>query len=134
MKRKKNYAKILRSRELRKESTEAEKVLWKYLRNRNFYNKKFRRQYIFLGFIIDFYCPEEKLGIELDGSVHLNQKEYDTRRQNIIEEKGIRLLRFKNSDVLQVIEDVLQTIKSSLSAAKHPFENPSPSKMEKGAS
>ena len=63
----KKLRKILKARELRKELTETEKRLWKYLRDRRFFNKKFRRQHIFRGFILDFYCPEEKLAIELDG-------------------------------------------------------------------
>jgi very-short-patch-repair endonuclease len=67
MKKSKKLPKILRARELRKEQTEAEKILWQYLRDRKFQGKKFRRQHVISGFIADSYCPEEKLVIELDG-------------------------------------------------------------------
>ncbi|MFH1683397.1 MAG: endonuclease domain-containing protein, partial [Candidatus Margulisiibacteriota bacterium] len=120
MKQSKKLSKILFARELRKEQTEAEQVLWQYLRDRNFFNTKFRRQHIHLGCILDFYCPEAKLAIEIDGCVHLKQKEYDIERQNIIEDSGIKVLRFKNKDVLGNIKEVLKTIKKNstlLSAA-----------------
>jgi len=110
----KKLDKILKARELRKELTEAEKVLWKYLRDRRFFNKKFRRQHVFRGFILDFYCPEGKLAIELDGPIHLKQKDYDLLRQNCIEELGIRILRFKNSDLKNNLKNALQTIKQAL--------------------
>ena len=125
MKKSKKLPKILLARELRKEQTETEKILWQYLRDRKFQGKKFRRQHVISGFIADFYCPEEKLVIELDGSVHLTQKEYDNERQKIIEDLGIKVLRFKNKDVQCKIKKVLLTIKNNL--------NPSPSMMEKGA-
>ena len=104
--------KVLRARALRKELTGAEQVLWQHLRNRKFLNKKFRRQHVFCGFILDFYCPEERLGIELDGSVHLKQKDYDALRQKIIEDNEVeteivqrRALRVKEDlDVGSIIE------------------------------
>jgi very-short-patch-repair endonuclease len=126
MKKPKRYPRILKARELRKESTEAEKKLWKYLRDRRFLNNKFRRQHIIDRFIVDFYCPEAKLAIELDGSIHLQQKDYDLLRQNAIENAGIKILRFKNREVLNDIKNVLISIKNHL-------PHPSPLKMEKGA-
>lgn len=114
MKRQGKLAKILRARELRKEATKAEQVLWQYLRDRNFLGKKFRRQHTFHGFILDFYCPKDKLAIELDGSIHIGKKEYDLERQNAIGDFGVKILRFKNSEVLANIKKVLQTIKKNL--------------------
>ena len=107
--------KVLRARELRKESTEAEQFLWQYLRNRKFLNKKFRRQHVFCGFILDFYCSENQLGIELDGSIHLKQKEDDILRQKIIEEQGVKIIRFKNKEVFTNIENVLSIIEKHIS-------------------
>jgi len=121
----KKYAKTLKARELRKESTEAEKKLWKYLRDRRFFKNKFRRQHVLSGFIVDFYCPTEKLAIELDGPVHLKQKDYDSLRQDVIENSDVKVLRFKNRDVLLNIKMVLRSIKNHI-------PRPSPSKMEKG--
>ena len=116
------FVKALRSRELRRDQTEAEKILWKYLRNRHLTGRKFRRQYVFKGFILDFYCAEEKIAIELDGLIHIKQKDYDAARQEIIENNGVRVIRFKNEMVLNDINSVLDSIKTSF---------PSPSKMEK---
>ena len=111
----KKLNKILKARELRKELTRAEAVLWQHLRDRRLFNKKFRRQHVLRGFILDFYCPEEKLVIELDGSIHLTQKEYDKLRQACIEDIEIRFLRFNNNDILKKINKVLKTIEKSLS-------------------
>jgi very-short-patch-repair endonuclease len=118
------YNKIIRARELRKKLTKPEQILWEYLRDRKFFGKKFRRQHIVSGFILDFYCPENKLAIELDGPVHYRQKEYDYLRQNLIQNNGIIFLRFKNRQITDDIKNTLKTIKREL--------NPSPLKMEKG--
>ena len=95
------------------------------MRNRNSFGKKFRRQHSFRGFIFDFYCPERKLAIELDGLVHLKSKDYDRERGRIIESHGVRILRFKNSEIKADIVKVLRSIKKLTL-------NPSPSLMEKG--
>ncbi|MBN3033767.1 MAG: DUF559 domain-containing protein [Candidatus Saganbacteria bacterium] len=117
-------AKVLRSRELRKEQTEAEKHLWKFLRNHHLTGRKFRRQHVFQGFILDFYCAEAKVAIELDGPIHKRQKGYDSERQQIIEANGIKVMRFNNDMVMKNISKALELIKLSL---------PSPSKMGKEA-
>ena len=77
-------------RELRKRLTPAEAFLWKSLQNRKFENRKFRRQHSIGNFIVDFYCPEEKLIIELDGAVHQNPtaREKDEKRDKILQELG----------------------------------------------
>ncbi len=74
------------SRELRKNMTPAEKVLWEVLRNKGCHNLKFRRQQVIEGYIVDFFCASKKLVIEVDGSVHDNdeQKEYDKHRREEI--------------------------------------------------
>jgi len=73
---------------------------------------KFRRQHSIGGFIVDFYCPEKRLAIELDGDVHEEKKQatYDKARQKTIEALGIKVLRFTNEDVIQNVEDVLKAI------------------------
>jgi very-short-patch-repair endonuclease len=58
------------ARQLRQEQTKAEKIVWEQLRNRKFKGLKFRRQHVIEGFILDFYCPDAKLGIEVDGNIH----------------------------------------------------------------
>ncbi|MFH1683877.1 MAG: endonuclease domain-containing protein [Candidatus Margulisiibacteriota bacterium] len=93
-KKKNKPAKVLWARELRQRSTKAEQFLWQYLRDRRLFNKKFRRQHVFEGYVLDFYCPEDRLAIELDGPVHLKQKGYDEVRQDVIEDAGLEVLRF----------------------------------------
>ena len=104
------------ARENRKKLTEAEHILWQYLRNRKLGGLKFRRQHPLGKFIADFYLHEAKLVIELDGDYHHEeeQKEYDSGRTYEIKELGIQVIRFTNNEVLKDIEKVLQTIKSYL--------------------
>jgi very-short-patch-repair endonuclease len=120
----KKLPKILQAREFRKEPTEAERVLWEYLRDRRFFGKKFRRQHILRGFVVDFYCFEDRLAVELDGPIHLKQKDYDNARQNILKDFRIKILRFKNDEVLRDAQLVLRSIKNHLTI-------PSPSPMER---
>jgi methylmalonyl-CoA mutase cobalamin-binding domain/chain len=102
-----------RVRELRKKATEAEQFMWSILRNRAFHDAKFRRQHPMEGYILDFYCHEAKLCVELDGSQHNEdeQVKYDEERTQLLQEKqGVRVIRFWNSDVLNKTQDVLNTL------------------------
>lgn len=96
---------------LRINQTPAEKIVWELLRNRKFMNLKFRRQHPVEGFILDFYCAELKLAIEIDGKIHDKQKEYDEFRQDVIEKKGLRFIRLTNEEVLQNNEIIYYKIK-----------------------
>lgn len=99
---------------LRNKETEAEKKLWECLRDKRFNGVKFRRQHPVKDYVIDFYTQKFKLGIEIDGEYHNDkvQKFYDEDRSQIITEKGIRMIRFTNDEVMNSIEAVLETIKS----------------------
>ena len=99
-------------RELRHESTEAEKLLWAELRNRKLNGLKFRRQHPLDKFIVDFYCNEKKLVVELDGGVHNEKinKEYDEARTAMLAGLNIIVLRFKNEDVINNMKEVLRKI------------------------
>ena len=103
----------IKRKELRKNSTESEKKLWQYLRNRQFEGLKFYRQYGIGNYITDFYSPSIKLVIELDGSQHFTPEglEYDKIRENFMKSLEIKTLRFNNNDVLTNIEGVLEEIK-----------------------
>lgn len=92
--------------------TEAEILLWFYLRNRKLKGLKFRRQHSLGNYVVDFFCPERNLVIELDGSVHNNkkQKEYDNIRQEILTSWGYKIIRFKNREVMFNIKEVLKKI------------------------
>ena len=104
-----------RRRELRKSSTPAEIELWKRLKNKALCGRKFRRQYSIGKFILDFYCPEEKLGIELDGSPHFIEEnlEYDNLRTEIINKFNIKIIRFENYLIMEDINKVFEIIKSN---------------------
>lgn len=103
---------IARSRELRKAQTQAEAVLWEKLRNRRLGGFKFRRQHPYEVFILDFYCIEAKLGIEVDGADHQGEEnqEYDKDRTEILGEEGIKIIRFWNSEVKGDLEGVVEKI------------------------
>jgi very-short-patch-repair endonuclease len=99
------------ARELRQPQTPAEATLWRHLRNRNL-EYKFRRQHTIDFFIIDFYCAEVKLCIEIDGDSHLEkaQHEYDVARTEYLESRGHKIIRFTNDDVRFNIHAAAQTI------------------------
>jgi very-short-patch-repair endonuclease len=108
------YIKKVFARELRKEQTPEEAIVWEQLRNRKFMDLKFRRQHVIEGFVVDFYCHQLRLAIEIDGAVHNKQKDYDALRQMLIESKDIRFIRVTNDEVHQDINILLKRIKENL--------------------
>lgn len=102
------------ARNMRKEQTDAEQLIWSLLRSRSLRGAKFRRQHPIGRFILDFYCVEHKLAVELDGAHHAGQKEYDSSRDEWLEEQGIKVLRFWNNQVLTEPEAVLEEIYNQL--------------------
>ncbi len=104
------------SRNLRKKQTNAEQLLWSKLRSRQLSGYKFRRQHPISHYILDFYCEESNLAIELDGSQHLkpNQRDYDKRRKEDLKKLGITVIRFWDSEVLKNIDGVLEVISANL--------------------
>ncbi len=103
-----------RARDLRKNQTIQEKILWRHLRDRRFRGAKFRRQMPIGRFIVDFASVECKLIIELDGSHHAEQKEYDEIRTAFLEAEGYRVIRFWNNQIMQEINGVLQLIEDAM--------------------
>ena len=103
-----SYLKNIR-RELRQQQTRQEKILWSFLRNRK-QGLKFKRQESIGDYIIDFYCREKKLIIELDGEIHKNQSESDLERTRFLESLGFKVLRFWNNQIETEIEKVLEKI------------------------
>ncbi|MGI9519231.1 MAG: endonuclease domain-containing protein [Pirellulaceae bacterium] len=99
-----------RSRQLRKNLTGPEKNLWAAIRSRKLANLKFRRQFPIDRYIVDFYCHEHRLVVELDGDSHNDVSEYDQLRQSTIEDQGFRVIRFDNDEVLNDLDDVLAMI------------------------
>jgi very-short-patch-repair endonuclease len=102
---------------LRQNQTEAEAKLWSRLRAHRMAGVQFRRQHAIGNYIADFCSPRRKLIIEVDGSQHLNQSEYDSERTRYLEAQGYRVIRFWNNDVMNNIELVLSAILSELDAS-----------------
>ena len=97
-------------RKLRRNQTDAEDRLWQRLRNRQLEGLKFFRQYSFGHFILDFYCPQCRLAIELDGSQHLAQQANDDKRTYYLNENGIEVIRFWDNDVLEHTDGIVESI------------------------
>lgn len=113
-----------RRRDLRKNQTEAEKVIWKSIRNENLFGLKFFRQYSVGAYVLDFYCPAHKLAIELDGGQHSEEENqsYDNVRTEYMKSLGIEVMRFWNSDVILNIEGVLAEIGKKINPPFLPFK------------
>ena len=104
------------SRKLRREQTPWESKIWQYLRNRNYFGAKFKRQVRFGNHIVDFCCAEKKLVVELDGGQHgmtANQRQ-DANKEKYLQSEGLRILRFWNNDIDHNLEGVLDTIRDYL--------------------
>jgi very-short-patch-repair endonuclease len=97
---------VERARQLRREQTHAEQKLWSALRASSLGGYKFRRQHPIGRFIVDFYCSEARLVVEIDGDVHAGQEEYDQARSDWLEEQGYRVIRFRNEDLIRDIDAV----------------------------
>ncbi len=102
------------SSKLRQNQTEAEAKLWQVLRAHQLNDIHFRRQHAIGPYIVDFCSPKHKLIIELDGSQHLEQQEYDAERTVYLEAKGYRVLRFWNNEVIGNLDGVLQKIMDNI--------------------
>ncbi len=109
---------LARARELRRAQSNAEEVIWKLLRNRALDGFKFRRQKPFPPFIVDFFCPEKRLAIEIDGGQHADPDiaAYDQRRTEVLASAGVTLLRYWNNEVLRDPARVLEDIWHHLTA------------------
>ena len=107
---------VERARELRKRTTNAEALLWRSLRSRRFGRLKFRRQHPVGGYVLDFYCDEARLAIELDGGQHAMEKQsaVDEARTEELAKRGIRVLRFWSNDILQNLDGVLMRISEAV--------------------
>jgi very-short-patch-repair endonuclease len=103
-----------KARELRKNLTSHELILWNKLRRRQQNGVYFRRQHPYGIYILDFYSFEAKLVVEVDGMIHLGQKEYDSERTRFLESSGLRVIRFKNEDIELRIDWVIDLINKNL--------------------
>lgn len=113
-----NHAKVEFAREQRVASTRAEKMLWEAVRRKRL-GVRMRRQHPIKDFVLDFYCAEARLAIEIDGPVHAEQKGYDRARDEQFAELGIRTLRVPEHRVREELPAVLEEIRRALGQATH---------------
>jgi len=108
-----NLGQKTRRKELRKNQTDAEKILWFYLRRHSLEGLKFFRQYGVGPYILDFYCPQIRFGIEVDGGQHAENRNVldDKRRMEFLEKENIKILRFWNDEILKQKEAVIEKIR-----------------------
>ncbi len=109
-----NLSELKESRkQLRNNTTSAEAVLWRALKQSQLKGRKFRRQHSIGNYVVDFYCPSEKLAIELDGVYHYTDEgtKRDQKKAAFLDSLGIRVIRIENVEVFDNIEFVLETIR-----------------------
>ena len=101
-----------KAKELRRKTTEAEQILWEYLKEKKLNSLRFRRQHPIFQYIADFYCHEAKLVVELDGAIHDSEenKKYDINRDYVMRNFELEVLRFRNDEVYHNINEVLNKI------------------------
>ena len=114
----------LRARQLRRNPTEFERLIWQRLRFWQINGFKFRRQHPLGNYIVDFVFLEKRLVGEIDGGQHADEREHDRKRDAWLREQGFIVLRFWNSDIVENMEGVLQSILDNLRST--PFLSPSP--------
>lgn len=117
-------AETQRARQLRQTETWAEKLMWRWLRDRRFSRYKFRRQHPIGNYYLDFFCEEAELNIELDGSQHgfPDQRKHDLDREKFLQSLGIKTLRFWNSQLRRNTQGIRDTIFEELQQrAPHPL-------------
>lgn len=115
------------ARKLRKNPTEAERVLWQHLRQKSIEGHRFRRQHPMGPYVLDFVCLEEKMVIEVDGGQHAADVVSDANRTFWLKKNGFKVIRFWNHEVLKNLEAVIRVIRLSLSGSNDtPLLSPPP--------
>ncbi len=119
-----------RAAEMRRNPTEPEKRLWRHLSNSQLAGSKFRRQAVVGCFIADFLCSQKALIVEVDG--HTHEEANDNARDGVLGQRGFRVLRVTNLDVMTNVEGVLTAISAALAAAPARWNNPHPNPSPEG--
>lgn len=104
------------AKRFRKNPTKAEKIMWRYLKDKELFSEKFRRQHPLYQFIVDFYCHSKKLIIEIDGEIHQYTFVRDQARDKLFQDHGYHILRFTNEEVFFQIDQVLAKIHEAISS------------------
>ncbi len=114
---------IQNAKTLRQQATFPERLLWSRLRRGQIHGHRFRRQHPIANYVVDFYCVDANLIIEVDGNSHIGQKQHDRDRQNHLESLGYRVLRVTNDDILKEIDSVVEGVAHAVKHAaddRHP--------------
>ncbi len=106
---------VARARKMRTDPTPEEASLWQSLRKCQLGGYKFRRQHVIGAYIVDFYCPQASMVVEVDGKVHANQIGYDREREEVLRAQGYQIIRFKNEEINTNLELVLKRILEAVS-------------------
>ena len=119
---------------LRNNATKAERKLWQYLKGKQLCGVKFRRQYSVDSYVVDFYAPSLKLGIEIDGASHFTPEaiDYDANRTTYLEAFGIKVVRFTNEDVFDNIDGLIQRLLQQIDDLIYERNHPQPPPCEGG--
>ncbi len=120
------YSKKPQRRNLRNNGTSAEAAMWRILNKRQIEGLRFRRQYSIGPYILDFYCPDIRLCIELDGEIHYNEcaAQHDAVRTRFLESHDIHVIRFENRDVFQSTQSIIEYIKQTANQLRQPTPRP----------
>ena len=118
--------KIALAKELRRDMTPTERIIWNEVRAHRLNGFSFRRQQIVAGFIVDFYCHASAVVVEIDGPIHEEQVAYDAGRDRVLRDRGLRVLRFTNDEVRTDLKRVLNTITLACGQAQPLPPAPSP--------
>jgi len=105
-----DQVKVQRAKELRRQMTREERILWQQLRTNRLQGFHFRRQQVIAGFITDFYCHAAGLVVEMDGGIHQQLAEYDAERDRVLAARDLRILRIRNIEILENLAGVLARI------------------------
>ena len=119
-------SKVQRAKELRREMTPAESLLWQRVRAHRLNGLHIRRQQVIEGFIVDFYCHAAGLVVEIDGDIHDRHVDYDAQRDRILAARGLRVLRFENWECVENLEGVLGRILAACQEETFPPPDPLP--------
>ena len=125
---------VLTARRLRRQLTDSEQVLWSALRDSRMQGIKFRRQHPFGPYVLDFFCVNAQLAVELDGGIHdqPEQKDYDNERTAFLEANGLRIMRFRNEEIADNLDGVMRAILEVASPTPQPPPSPDYSSGEGG--
>ena len=125
---KERHSLVSNARKLRNNGTDVERMLWCYLKNSQIEGIKFRRQQPVEDYIVDFVSVSPKLGIELDGSQHMDNQVYDELRDACLRQNGFAVLRFWNNEVIENLEGVLEVIRRRCLEVASPTPQPPPAR------